>query len=85
MPQLSLETFIAQYIWFMVFLFIFFMVTSILVIPRISQIYKVRNNLKDDNNMVNVLNSENTIGTTTHTIKELLELEKKIEEIKKNN
>jgi len=42
MPQLALETFVTQYFWLIVVLSAFFVTSTFYVIPRISQMMKVR-------------------------------------------
>jgi len=42
MPQLAVETFIAQYVWMVALLFAFYYVTVMYVVPQIAIIKKTR-------------------------------------------
>ena len=42
MPQLSIETFVSQYFWFISILLIFYFIAITQVIPRIAEIMKTR-------------------------------------------
>lgn len=42
MPQLSIETFVSQYLWFISILLIFYFIAITQVIPRIAEIMKTR-------------------------------------------
>ena len=44
MPQLAVETFVSQYFWLLVILFLFYMLSILKVIPQISLIKKIRQN-----------------------------------------
>lgn len=49
MPQLSLETFVTQYFWLLVIFFTIFILTSLFIMPKISEILKLRKNLEGNN------------------------------------
>jgi len=81
MPQLSIETFVTQYFWFISILLAFYFISILLVIPRISEIYKTRQKcinvlteeLEDNNNEIllettKVQNSLNKGVLRTHNL-----------------
>lgn len=57
MPQLSVETFVSQYIWFISILLAFYYISITLVIPRISEIFKTR--LLNNNSSLNDNTNDN--------------------------
>lgn len=65
MPQLSIETFVSQYFWFISILLTFYYISITLVIPRISEIYKTRTL----NNEKSIKNETTDISLSTITSK----------------
>jgi hypothetical protein len=45
MPQLSIETFVTQYFWLIVFLFGFYLIAVTAIIPSIASAFKLRKKL----------------------------------------
>jgi hypothetical protein len=45
MPQLSIETFVTQYFWLVVFLFTNYILSATLYLPKFAEIYKTRKKL----------------------------------------
>ena len=60
MPQLSIETFVSQYFWFIVILLAFYYFAITKVIPKLSIILKTRNKtslISQDNSVVSSIDS----------------------------
>ena len=47
MPQLSIETFVAQYFWLIAILGLFYILSIAIVIPAIANIYKTRRKIQE--------------------------------------
>ncbi len=61
MPQLSIETFVTQYFWLVVILFVFYYISAAIIIPQISAIIKTRNKLSVVPSSKDLSESSNTI------------------------
>lgn len=46
MPQLHIETFVTQYFWLVVCLFVFYYINAVEILPSISEILKIRQKLE---------------------------------------
>lgn len=47
MPQLAIETFVTQYFWLLIIFFTLFILTSLYIMPKISEIKKSRKLLEN--------------------------------------
>lgn len=75
MPQLSIETFVSQYFWFIVILLAFYYFAITKVIPKLSIIIKTRNKtsqISQDNTVVTSIDSSkaNTVYLNSNCKKE---------------
>lgn len=61
MPQLAVETFVTQYFWLVVILFIFYYLSAAIIIPKISAIFKTRNKLSAINTNIDTQESNNIL------------------------
>ena len=61
MPQLSIETFVTQYFWLVVFLLFFYYLSAAVIIPKFSTIIKTRNKISTVSSTSTMEDSNNTI------------------------
>lgn len=54
MPQLSLETYVSQYFWFLVILFFFYLFVYVIVLPKVSFSIKLRKKLTLNNDSFSI-------------------------------
>lgn len=63
MPQLSLETFVTQYFWLVIFLFTNYLLSATLYLPRFSEIFKLRKYLESSDFILSDINISNKGST----------------------
>jgi len=62
MPQLSIETFVTQYFWLLVVFFTLFILSSLYIMPKISEIKKTRKLLENVEKEDLVINSQKSVS-----------------------
>ncbi len=52
MPQLSIETFVTQYFWLVIFLFTNYILSATIYLPRFAEILKLRKKLESSDSLI---------------------------------